>query len=124
MTPYRLSTVYNFGYRYGSTASMYGNPQLIDKNIKPTITTSYEIGTEFSVLGNRLWGDINYYSRDTKNQIISTTVGPASGYSSRLMNAGLIRNRGYEISLGGKPIKTKIMNGLLRPTLLIMRTNW
>ena len=107
LTPYRLSTVYNFGYRYGSTASMYGNPQLIDKNIKPTITTSYEIGTEFSVLGNRLWGDINYYSRDTKNQIISTTVGPASGYSSRLMNAGLIRNRGYEISLGGKPIKTK-----------------
>lgn len=107
LDPYKLSYIYNYGFRYGSTASMYGSSELIDKNIKPTITTSYEIGTEFSVLGNRLWGDINYYSRDTKNQIISTTVGPASGYSTRLMNAGLIRNRGFEIALGGKPVKTK-----------------
>lgn len=74
---------------------------------KPTITTSYEIGTEFSLFKNRLWGDINFYSRDTKNQIIEVTTSSASGYSSRLTNAGLIRNRGYEISLGGKPIKTR-----------------
>lgn len=73
----------------------------------PTITTSYEIGTEFSLFKNRLWGDINFYSRDTKNQIIEVTTSSASGYSSWLTNAGLIRNRGYEISLGGKPIKTR-----------------
>lgn len=106
LDPYRLSDIYYFGFRYNSTASMYGNPTLIDRNIKPAITTSYEVGTEFSLFSDRFFGDINFYSRDTKNQIIQTTVGPASGYSSRLTNAGLIRNRGYEISIGGRPIKT------------------
>ena len=105
LSPYQLSDIYYFGYRYNSTASMYGNPTLIDRNIKPAITTSYEVGTEFSLFNDRIFGDINFYSRDTKNQIIRTTVGSGSGYSSRLTNAGLIRNRGYEISLGVRPVK-------------------
>ena len=54
----------------------------------------------------RFWGDINLYQRDSKNQIINVTVAPQSGYSSRQMNAGLVRNKGIEISLGGTPVKT------------------
>lgn len=107
LDPYKLSSIYYLGTRYGATTTMYNNPVQIDHSLKPTITTSYEVGTEFSLFKNRLWGDINFYSRDTKNQIIEVTTSSASGYSSRLTNAGLIRNRGYEISLGGKPIKTR-----------------
>ena len=107
LDPYELSTIYNFGTRYGSTATLYNNPILIDSDIKPSITTSYEIGTEFSLFNNRLWGDINFYRRDTKNQIITVPTSASSGYSSRLTNAGLIRNGGFEVSLGGSPVKTK-----------------
>lgn len=107
LTPYQLSEIYNFGLRYGSTATLYNNPTQIDPDIKPTITTSYEVGTEFSLFRNRLYGDVNLYRRDTKNQIIKTTASSASGYSSRLTNAGLIRNSGFEVSLGGKPIDSK-----------------
>jgi hypothetical protein len=35
------------------------------------------------------------------------TVAPQSGYSSRQLNSGLVRNSGIEISLGGTPVKTK-----------------
>ena len=35
------------------------------------------------------------------------TVAPQSGYSSRQLNSGLVRNRGIEISLGGAPVRTK-----------------
>ena len=76
-------------------------------NIEPSISTSYEIGTEFRLFNNRLWGDFNYYTRDDKDQIISVTSAPQSGYSTRKMNAGLIRNRGVELSLGGMPVSTK-----------------
>ncbi|MCO6026292.1 SusC/RagA family TonB-linked outer membrane protein [Prevotella cerevisiae] len=107
LSPYELSNVYNFGTRYGSTATLVNSAVLIDNDIKPSITTSYEVGTEFSLFNNRLWGDINYYRRDTKNQIIKVSTSASSGYSSRLTNAGLIRNEGFEISLGGSPIKTK-----------------
>lgn len=107
LNPYRLSSTYRFSKRYGSVSTMYGYPVLIDKDIKPAITTSYEIGTEFSLFRHRVWGDINYYRRDTKNQIINVTTSAFSGYSSQLTNAGLIRNEGWEISLGFTPVKTK-----------------
>ena len=39
-------------------------------------STSYEVGTEFRLFNNRLWGDFNYYTRDDKDQIISVTSAP------------------------------------------------
>ena len=34
-------------------------------------------------------------------------VAPQSGYNSRQLNSGLVRNQGIEISLGGTPVQTK-----------------
>ncbi len=93
--------------KYGSFSNMWYDPNLKDPYIKPTISTSYEVGTEFRMFKNRFWGDFNFYNRDSKNQIINVNTTPASGYTSRKLNAGLIRNRGIEISLGGAPIQTK-----------------
>ena len=92
---------------YGSHVTMYEPSSQKNYNIEPSISTSYEIGTEFRLFNNRLWGDFNYYTRDDKDQIISVTSAPQSGYSTRKMNAGLIRNRGVELSLGGMPVSTK-----------------
>ena len=86
---------------------MYAPYVQLNPNIKPTISTSYEVGTEFRLFQNRFWGDLNFYVRDTRNQILNVTVAPQSGYSSRQLNAGLVRNKGIEISLGGIPVRTK-----------------
>ena len=93
--------------KYGSLSNMWNDANLKDPYIRPTISTSYEIGTEFRFLNNRIWGDFNFYNRDSKDQIINVNTTPASGYTSRKMNAGLIRNRGFELSIGGAPIQTK-----------------
>ncbi|MDD4515474.1 SusC/RagA family TonB-linked outer membrane protein [Massilibacteroides sp.] len=97
----------NTNYKYNSLTSLYPSATQLNKNIKPTISTSYEVGTEFRMFENRFWGDFNFYRRDTKNQILNMTVAPQSGYSSRQLNSGLVRNQGIEISLGGTPVKTK-----------------
>lgn len=102
---YNINETYQTG-KYGSMTELYHSDQQKDPHIKPTISTAYEIGTEFRMFNNRLWGDFNFYNRDAKNQIINVSVTPASGYSSRTMNAGKIRNRGVELSLGGAVIKT------------------
>ena len=86
---------------------MWNSTNLKDLYIKPTISTSYEVGTEFRLFNDRLWGDFNFYNRDSKDQIINVNTTPASGYRTRKMNAGLIRNRGIEFSLGGQVIQTK-----------------
>jgi len=104
---YNYTNSYNDNYRYHNMTALYPSATQLNRDIEPTISTSYEFGTEFRLFGNRVWGDINYYSRDTKNQILNMTVAPQSGYSSRQLNSGLVRNRGIEISLGGAPIRTK-----------------
>lgn len=113
MDPYNVYNIYSIRnsdgevVKYNGLSTMWTSPTLNDPYIKPTISTSYEIGTEFRMFNNRFWGDINFYNRDSKNQIVSMNTTPSSGYTSRRMNAGLIRNRGIEVSLGGEIIRTK-----------------
>lgn len=112
MDPYNIYNIYSIRnsdgvVKYNGLSTMWTNPNLRDPYIKPTISTSYEIGTEFRMFNNRFWGDINFYNRDSKNQIVDMNTTPASGYTTRKMNAGLIRNRGIEVSLGGEIIRTK-----------------
>ncbi len=104
---YNYTNSSNYNYRYNGMTSLYPSSTQLNPSIKPTISTSYEFGTEFRLFDNRFWGDINYYRRDTKNQILNMDVAPQSGYSTRQLNSGLVRNQGIEISLGGTPVQTK-----------------
>ena len=109
LSAYELSDVY-YTYKYNTSTSktgLYKSSTQINKNIEPTISTSYEVGTEFRMFNNRLWGDINYYYKNTKNQILDMDVAGSTGYATRMINAGKITNKGIEISLGGTPVKTK-----------------
>ena len=98
---------------YSTSSKFHGQPTMtepttqVNQTIQPTISTSYEVGTEFKMFKNRFYGDINLYMKNTKNDIINGTTIAYSGYSSRTMNAGLIRNKGIEILLGGTPVKTR-----------------
>lgn len=113
MSPYNIYPTYVLKdgngnlIKYGQLSNMWNSTNLKDLYIKPTISTSYEVGTEFRLFKDRLWGDFNFYNRDSKDQIINVNTTPASGYRSRKMNAGLIRNRGIEFSLGGQIVQTK-----------------
>lgn len=104
---YNVHPTYNVGTKtHGLTVMSQSNTQL-NPNIKPTISTSFEIGTEFKMFKNRFYGDINVYRKDTKNNIINANCLPQTGYSYRKVNAGLVRNQGVEIMLGGTPVATK-----------------
>ncbi len=107
LVAYNYTNSDNDNYKYNALTSLYPSNTQLNPDIKPTISTSYEVGTEFRMFDNRFWGDINFYRRDTKNQILNMTVSPQSGFSSRQLNAGLVRNQGMEFSLGGTPVKTK-----------------
>lgn len=104
---YQYTNTNNDNFKYNSLTSLYPSATQLNQSIKPTISTSYEVGTEIRALNHRVWADINLYRRDTKNQILNMTVAPQSGYSSRQLNSGLVRNQGVELSFGGTPIMTK-----------------
>ena len=93
--------------KYNSLTALYQITSQRNPAIKPTISTSYEVGTEFRLFNNRLWGDFNIYRRDSKNQIINSPVARQSGYATRQINAGLVRNQGIELQIGGSVISNR-----------------
>ena len=107
ISAYQIYPTYTIGTKKDGQTTMYEPSSLKNPNVLPTISTSFEVGTEFKLFGNRLYGDVNFYRKDTRNDIINANVLPQSGYSSRKVNAGLVRNQGIEVVLGGTPIQTK-----------------
>lgn len=106
LDPYRIQQTYLLG-KFGNTTFQEERLTLFNQTIRPTISSSYEVGTEFRLFGGRLFGDLNFYQRIAKDQIIAASVVPFSGYSSHYVNVGKVENKGVELSLGGTLIKTK-----------------
>jgi TonB-linked SusC/RagA family outer membrane protein len=79
-------------------------------NLKNELKRSYEFGAELRFWNNRLGLDLTYYNASTVNQILPLEISSSTGYTTRLINAGEIRNRGYEIFLTAMPVKTKNFN--------------
>jgi len=84
------------------------NPRVLYNNsLKPEITTSLEGGIDIRMFRSRLMFDLAIYENNTRNQILDIALANESGYSSATLNSGLVRNRGIELMLSGKPIATR-----------------
>lgn len=107
--PYQLALNYSTGkYSYpGYTIGMINNTVQPNKDLRPTMTNSYEIGLEMKFFNNRLGLDITYYNQNSTDQIIRLASSSSSGYPSRLVNAGEIQNKGIEIAVNGRAVQYK-----------------
>lgn len=90
------------GLPYGFIPASRVNPDL-----KSEYTISYETGVNLIMWKNRLNVDLAYYSNGTKDQIFTTPLAPSSGYATGIINAGYIKNSGFEAQLKGSLIETK-----------------
>lgn len=88
----------------GGVAKSQTNP--VD-TLKPEITTSQEYGIDFGLFHNRLNAGITFYKTNSKNQLINVATPPASGYSSKFINAGNVQNTGIEITLDVVPVQNE-----------------
>lgn len=76
-------------------------PDQVNPDLKPEQTRSFEIGGEFRFLKNRLSIDATYYITNSFNQILRLPLPVSSGFNNRIVNAGQIRNNGFELLLNG-----------------------
>ena len=108
-SPYMLRPTYEMALNsFGQypMASISGDV-IPNKNLKPTMTNSIELGFELKFLKNRLGLDFTYYNQNSKDQILRMNTSYASGYRYQLINAGDIENRGVEVVLNTRPIEMK-----------------
>lgn len=105
--PFTFTQAYNPSTAFG-TAQIYGETdRLANLSLKPEISTAFEIGTEVKMFNNRVGLDLTFYQSNTKNQIINIPLSQTSGYNSRSINAGLIKNYGFEAMLNLVPVVGK-----------------
>jgi TonB-linked SusC/RagA family outer membrane protein len=108
--PYRLTSTLAAQQGWGS-APMFAIPNALPNiNLKPELTTSWEVGTDLGFLDERVGFVLTHYDRTTSNQILGVQISSTSGYTSQVLNAGKIRNYGWELLLRAVPVRSN--NGL------------
>lgn len=105
--PFSFTQTYNRSDPFGAYQIYSETSSLANLNLKPEISSAYEVGADIRLLNNRIGIDVTYYQSRTKNQILNLPLDITSGYSTRKINAGLIRNNGVEVMLTGSIIKNK-----------------
>ena len=83
---------------------------LIDAGIKPSLSSALEFGTDLKFFNNRVGLSATYFKEKKINEILSIPITSASGFGSKLINAGRIDRWGVEIALDLNPIKTRDLN--------------
>lgn len=104
--PYRLSSFFENEAPFGDNPVLTESTLIPNADLKPEITSSYEFGLDLRFFQSRLNLDVTYYDGRTKNQIIPISTDIASGYTSKLINAGEVRNHGFEAILGVIPVRS------------------
>lgn len=92
-------TRYGGGIQYlggAGTRQTLGNDALTWEEAVQT-----NIGIDYALFNNRLYGAIDVFSEDTNNQLLSVQLPGDAGYTSITGNIGTIRNEGLELEIGG-----------------------
>jgi len=87
----------------GVTVTRTANPDL-----KWEVVTQYNLGLDFSLWGDKLYGTFDYFNKTTTDAILNIPSQPLSQTPDIWVNIdGEIVNKGFEFMLGTKIINTK-----------------
>lgn len=92
--PFLTIPTYSLSGGYPVTQTRMPNTAL-----KPERTKSWEVGTNMAFFKNKLKLDATFYKSSTYNQFFEPTLSSSSGYTSVILNAGRVDNKGIEIGL-------------------------
>ena len=98
-------------YEFGSGVTTGRIPTTLgNENLTWETTTSYNFGVDFVFWGNRIYGSADFYINKTKDLLYAQSLPLSSVYSHVLSNIGKTKGHGFEIQIGGVPVRTKNFN--------------
>jgi TonB-dependent starch-binding outer membrane protein SusC len=114
LNAYSAAQLYNKTSTYysnGSYASSFGFTQGSNPDLKWEVTSTKNLGLDYSIWGGKISGAIDVYEKLTTGMIFGYSVPQSVDPSGFLnMNVGKIRNRGIEFSVSVNAIDTKDFN--------------
>lgn len=115
VTAKRPANIYEINSNYGINNNVWDGLSsavyqtlIRGSEIRPVTRSTYEIGTAFNFLKNRIAFDAAYFNRREFDYIVQASISPSSGFSKNLVNSEEERTRtGVELTLNVTPIETK-----------------
>ena len=97
---------YNYGGSDQTIVQALSIGRLANPNLQWEKTTSWNVGLDFSVLGQRISGSIEWYAKKTHDMIMARRLPNFTGFGSITTNLGEVTNKGIEITVNSQNIKT------------------
>ena len=97
----------NFPSRSLYAASAYGSvsglvtSQIGDEKLKWENTTQFDLGLDFGFLNNRITGEVDVFTKKTKDLLLNVPVPAVNGFSTITKNIGDMNNKGIEVVVNG-----------------------
>ncbi|MGA0556591.1 SusC/RagA family TonB-linked outer membrane protein [Larkinella sp. VNQ87] len=116
-SPYQTQTIFNINPQFTSPAPvntttpfnginlMTYSDRLGSATLKPEFIREFEAGTELRFFKDRIGIDLTYYRKISTSQIFTVDVAPSSGYLTRVVNLGKVKNEGIELGLDITPVQ-------------------
>lgn len=99
-----------YGNPYGGQSSIILNTNLPNRNIGWEKTSEVNVGFDFSLFEDRLYGSLDWYYRYTDGALAPAPYIQESGMISYSSNIIDMSNRGVEFSIGADVVRTKDFN--------------
>jgi TonB-linked SusC/RagA family outer membrane protein len=93
----------NIDGRLGSTIDTRG----VDPDLEPERATEYEFGIDASAFNNRVGLELTHYRKTVSDLILDRENPVSTGITEIAVNAGTLRNTGWEVGLTLAPIQTE-----------------
>lgn len=94
-------------YQFGNEFVPTLRPDPYDANIKWEETTTYNLGFDLGLFGDKLSATVDLYQRETRDLINFIPIAAGSNFSNFLTtNVGNLENKGIEITLRATPVAT------------------
>lgn len=83
--------------------------RIANPNLKWETSEQLDLGLDFGILNNRIFGSIEWYSKTTKDMLLNLPIPRSLGFSTMLSNVGSMRNSGFEVLLSTINLNRKLM---------------
>lgn len=104
-----LNTMTGFGYYFynGKYFQVWGPSKNVNPDLKWEKGKNWNVGLDFALFNNRLYGSLNYFSRRQQDLLGNYKVSvPPYLFDETFVNVGTMKNTGFEFDLNFRAVDT------------------
>ncbi len=104
---YAWQTLYNLNWNNAAEPGILQSRTPGNMNLQWESNNIFDVGLEFSLFKNRIYGIVDYFDRQSSNLLFDVPLPPSTGLTSQTQNVGTMYNRGLELEMNFEPVRTR-----------------